>query len=94
MESVSFSDVKELLTAGMSYQEISEKLKQLYPGIQQGLSSRSVRRFVNVNNLRESANHDAQEAVRESIEEVSVLEVGQCKSSCMARLQANDRPIQ
>jgi hypothetical protein len=57
-----------------SYEETSSQLKELYPGTQRG-STRSLRRFVKANNLRESANHN--EVIRESTEEVSIpVEIG------------------
>lgn len=73
MESVSVDIVKEFLLAGKSYQEISQELKELHPSIHRGLSTRSVRRYVKANHIKEIADDDLQEAVKESVQEVIVL---------------------
>jgi hypothetical protein len=70
MEAVSV-DVQGLLAAGKTYQELSDELKQMYPGIPRGLSVRSVRRFVKDNNLKGYADSVLKDAVEEAIGEVS-----------------------
>ena len=71
MESVSVYVVKEFLLAGKSYAEISQELKTLYPSIHRGLSTRSIRRYVKANHIKEIVDEDLQGIVRESIQEVS-----------------------
>ena len=70
MEAVSSDTVKGLLVAGRTYQEISDELKQLYPGIPRGLSVRSVRRFVKDNKLNQYANDVLEDVVEGAVGEV------------------------
>ena len=70
MESMSVDIVKGLATR-KTYQEISDELQQLYPGIPRGLSVRSVRRFVKDNNLKQYADSVLKDAVEEAVSEVS-----------------------
>jgi hypothetical protein len=74
MEStVTATVVKDLLLAGKTYKEISDELKQLYPGLARGLSVRSVRRFVKEKQLRQVANSMLKDALEEAVGEVSNL---------------------
>jgi hypothetical protein len=50
MDSVPLLLVEYLIKTGLTYAQVSEELQRRYPGIR-GLSSRSVRRYCNVNNI-------------------------------------------
>ena len=84
MEAVSLDTVKDLLVAGRTYQEMSEELKQLYPGIPHGLSARSVRRFVKDNELKQYVADVVQDVVEEAVGEVNN---GAYFTSCCASLE-------
>ena len=71
MEGVSQDVVQSLLVMGKTYQEISVELKELYPDIMRGLSSRSVRRYVQEKNLKVTVDRNLVEAVEKSVQEVS-----------------------
>ena len=64
--------VRSLLLRGKSYSEISDELQQLNPQITRGLSTRSVRRFVKSNDLRELYKQDMKCVIDESVREVSL----------------------
>lgn len=72
MDSVPLDLVRSLLLMGRTYSEISSELQQLYPHIDRGLSTRSVRRYVKENGLRGVCDSDRQQAVEASISEVSL----------------------
>ena len=66
MNEVSAELVIGLLASGKTFQDISEKLKHLYPHISRGLSAQSVRRYAKEHSLKEKAENIVQEAVLES----------------------------
>ena len=70
MDSVSIDIVRGLLVIGKTYEEISSELKDLYPHITRGLSTRSVRRYVAQNRLKDLAKKDKIEVVEQCIGEV------------------------
>ena len=49
----------------------SVELRGLYPGVSRGLSERSVRRYVQKNNMRAVSKHHKLEAVQKAVSEVS-----------------------
>ena len=64
MESVHQSLVQGMMDGGLSYKEISDELREMYPGVSQGLSERSVRRYVQKNNMRAVSKRNKLEAVQ------------------------------
>ena len=70
MEQVDKAAVQQLLQWGLTYDQISTELCELYPWISRGLSSRSVRRFVKLHNLQQLTQRSVEEQLEEAVEEV------------------------
>ena len=71
MDAVDKSVVQRMMDGGLNYKQISVELRGLYPGITRGLSERSVRRYVHLNNMRAVSKQNKLEAVHQAVAEVS-----------------------
>ena len=71
MDAVDKSVVQRMMDGGLNYKQISVELWGLYPGVSRGLSERSVRRYVQKNNMRAVSKHHKLEAVQKAVSEVS-----------------------
>ena len=70
MDSVDPATVQNMINTGLTYLQISDELKVLYPSIRRGLSSRSVRRFAQQNDMRLVAKQHKEQELSDAIVEV------------------------
>ena len=73
MDAVDKSVVQRMMDGGLNYKQISVELRGLYPSVSRGLSERSVRRYVQKNNMRAVSKHHKLEAVQKAVSEVSII---------------------
>ena len=69
MDSVPFLHVEYLVKTGLTYDEVSEELERVYPGVS-GLSPRSVRRYCKVNGISHLNEREIESLATEAIMEV------------------------